>query len=108
MHLVTSQAIVTSPGDVTIRIGTPRGCERIAVAAGHGVSVPVLVIGSTADDACTPSHTQRLFASITHDRKQLHMVQGATHYYTGPDGKAYMSEAVGVVGDFLTAQLETS
>ena len=67
--------------------------------------MPVLVIGNTADDACTPSHTTRLFESIAHDRKRLHLVQGATHYYTGPQGKAHLQEAVGVIGDFLDQQL---
>jgi hypothetical protein len=29
------------------------------------------------------------------------MVQGATHYYTGADGREHLSEASGVIGDFL-------
>ncbi|MEM8923426.1 MAG: alpha/beta hydrolase [Actinomycetota bacterium] len=72
-----------------------------AVAAGPGVSVPLLVVGNSADDACTPSHTQRLFDAVPHDRKRLHVVQGATHYYTGPDGRAHQKEAVAVVGEFV-------
>ncbi len=72
-----------------------------AIASGSGVTVPVLVVGNSADDACTPSHTQRLFDAVTHDRKQLHIVQGATHYYTGPDGRAHQAEAVSVIADFL-------
>lgn len=47
------------------------------------ITVPVLVVGNTADDACTPSHTQRLFDAIGHERKEMHEVQGATHYYLG-------------------------
>jgi len=73
-----------------------------AVAAGSKVSVPVLVIGNTADDACTPSHTTRLFESVRHDNKRLHMVKGATHYYSGPGGKAHLAEASGVIGEFLS------
>jgi pimeloyl-ACP methyl ester carboxylesterase len=46
-----------------------------------GISVPVLVIGNSADDACTPSHTHRLFDAVRHDDKELHTVKGATHYY---------------------------
>lgn len=76
-----------------------------AVASGPGVTVPVLVIGNTADDACTPSHTQRLFDAVSHDRRQLHLVRGATHYYTGPDGRAHLSEAIGVIGGFLDEHL---
>ena len=76
-----------------------------AQAAGAAISVPVLVIGNTADDACTPSHTNRLFESVGHDRKQLHLVQGATHYYTGPKGNDHLNEAVGTVGQFLDEYL---
>ncbi|MEM7272152.1 MAG: alpha/beta hydrolase [Actinomycetota bacterium] len=72
-----------------------------AVDAGPGVSVPLLVVGNSADDACTPSHTNRLFAAVTHDRKRLHVVQGATHYYTGPDGRAHQAEMVDTVTGFL-------
>ena len=76
-----------------------------AVASGPGVTVPLLVIGNTADDACTPSHTQRLFDAVPHDRKQMHQVEGATHYYTGPNGKAHLNEAVGVISSFLAEHL---
>ena len=48
--------------------------------------VPTLVVGNGADDACTPSHTERLYEAIPHDRKELHTIAGATHYYAGqPD-----------------------
>lgn len=46
-------------------------------------SVPTLVVGNLADDACTPSHTRRLFEAITHDRKLMAEVPGASHYYAG-------------------------
>ncbi|WP_298673837.1 alpha/beta hydrolase [uncultured Sphingomonas sp.] len=45
------------------------------------VSKPVLVMNNTADDACTPSHSQRLFDAVAHDRKKLVHIKGATHYY---------------------------
>ncbi len=72
-----------------------------ALIAAAGVDVPVLVVGNSADDACTPSHTHRLFAAVPHDRKELHEVQGATHYYTGPHGREHLGEAIGVVGRFI-------
>ncbi len=70
-------------------------------AAAH-VTVPVLVVGNTADDACTPSHTHRLFEAVPHERKRLHQVQGATHYYTGENGRAHLGEAIATIGDFLS------
>jgi pimeloyl-ACP methyl ester carboxylesterase len=72
------------------------------------VTQPVLVVGNTADDACTPSHTERLFAAIAHDDKRLHQVHGATHYYTGPHGRTHLAEAITVIGDFLDHHLTPS
>ena len=46
-------------------------------------SVPTLVVGNLADDACTPSQTRRLFDAIPHDDKEMHEIAGATHYYMG-------------------------
>ncbi len=47
------------------------------------ISKPVLVINNTADDACTPSHAERLFNGVSHTNKQRQDVKGATHYYQG-------------------------
>ena len=71
-------------------------------ADGHrcgNIAVPVLVIGNSADDACTPSHTQRLFDAVKHDDKELHSITGATHYYAGQPDK--LAEACGVVSGWL-------
>ncbi|WP_111657793.1 alpha/beta hydrolase [Isoalcanivorax indicus] len=65
------------------------------------LSVPVLVIGNGADDACTPSHTHRLFAAIGHDNKQLHEVAGANHYYFGQPDK--LAQAVARCDAWLRA-----
>jgi pimeloyl-ACP methyl ester carboxylesterase len=74
-----------------------------ALVAAADVTVPVLVVGNSADDACTPSHTHRLFDAIPHGRKHLHEVQGATHYYTGPDRRRHLAEVVAVVDDFVAS-----
>ncbi len=50
---------------------------------GLNTHVPTLVVGNGADDACTPSHTQRLYDAIPHDDKEIHQIPGATHYYLG-------------------------
>ena len=52
---------------------------------GPDIAVPVLVVGNLADDACTPSHTRRLFEAIGHPDKEMHEIAGANHYYAGPD-----------------------
>ncbi|MEV0012094.1 alpha/beta fold hydrolase [Streptomyces sp. NPDC047973] len=63
--------------------------------------VPALVIGNSADDACTPSHTQRLYDAVGHADKTLHTVEGATHYYAGPDQRPKLEEALGVITGWL-------
>jgi len=63
------------------------------------VKCPILVVGNTADDACTPSHTHRLFDAITHNDKQMAEVQGATHYYMGQ--KKELAEAIGIVNEWI-------
>lgn len=72
-----------------------------ALRCAADVDQPVLVLGNTADDACTPSHTTRLYAAVPHDRKRFHEVKGASHYYSGPHAKEHMAEAVTVIGGFI-------
>ncbi|MFB7336197.1 hypothetical protein ACFC00_31970 [Streptomyces adustus] len=64
--------------------------------------IPALVIGNTADDACTPSHTRRLYDAVGHPDKTLYEVAGATHYYAGPDQRPQLAEAIGVITSWLT------
>ncbi len=66
------------------------------------VTKPVLVIGNTADDACTPSHTQAIYDGVGHDNKQLKHVEGATHYYFMQPDKA--EEAANIVINWLEEQ----
>ncbi len=72
------------------------------VACGRDLAVPALVIGNLADDACTPSHTRRLFEAIGHPDKEMHEIPGANHYYSGPDQKQTLAQAVDVITDWLT------
>jgi len=51
------------------------------------ITVPSLVLENTADDACTPSHTQRLYSALGSTDKSLVHIEGATHYYLGEPGK---------------------
>ena len=71
------------------------------VTCGHDITVPTLVIGNLADDACTPSHTRRLFEAIGHPDKEMHEIPGANHYYSGPDQRETLKQAVGVITDWL-------
>lgn len=65
------------------------------------LAVPTLVIGNSADNACTPSHTQRLYDAVGHQDKTIHTIQGATHYYSGPEQAPYLKQAVDVMTDWM-------
>ena len=66
----------------------------------RNISCPVLVIGNSADNACTPSHTHRLFEAVGHTDKELHEIKGATHYYSGQPKEC--AQAIAVCTDWLT------
>ncbi len=70
------------------------------VACGRDITVPTLVIGNLADDACTPSHTRRLFDAIGTPDKEMHEIPGANHYYSGPDQRQTLADAVGIISDW--------
>jgi pimeloyl-ACP methyl ester carboxylesterase len=71
------------------------------VECGRDITVPALVIGNRADDACTPSHTRRLFEAIGHPDKEMYEIDGANHYYSGPGQRETLATAVGIVTDWL-------
>lgn len=54
-----------------------------AVDAAARVTVPVLILENSADDACPPAHPRGIFDAIKHDNKQLSVIEGANHYFSG-------------------------
>ncbi len=43
-----------------------------------------------------PSHTRRLYEAIGHPDKEMHEIPGgANHYYSGPDQRGTLRQAVG-------------
>ncbi|MFE0752130.1 alpha/beta hydrolase family protein [Gordonia sp. NPDC058843] len=74
------------------------------VRAAAGVTIPVLVIGNTADDACTPSHTRRLHEAFVNTTAERYDVRGATHYYSGPDQRRHLGDAVAHIDDWMHRQ----
>jgi pimeloyl-ACP methyl ester carboxylesterase len=69
------------------------------VACGRRITVPALVIGNSADDACTPSHTERLYDAVAQVPRELHVIAGASHYYAFQPDK--LAEAAGIVKGWL-------
>ena len=51
------------------------------------ISVPVLVVGNSDDDGVPISHTREIFNAVRHSNKELHIIQGANHYYAGQRDK---------------------
>lgn len=58
------------------------------------ISVPMLVIENSADDACTPSHAARLMAAAVNAPQTHAVIKGANHYYSGQPDKAGEGAAV--------------
>jgi hypothetical protein len=38
-----------------------------------------------------------------HDRKRLHVVKGAPHFFNNPESMRYLDEATGVIGEFISS-----
>ncbi|MFF3896318.1 hypothetical protein ACFYY3_24655 [Streptomyces sp. NPDC001812] len=71
-----------------------------AVDAACRVSVPVLLLENSRDDACPPAHPRAIHENIAHENKQLSVIEGANHYYSGQ--KEHLQSAVDHVDGWLT------
>ncbi|MGD9602681.1 MAG: alpha/beta hydrolase, partial [Gammaproteobacteria bacterium] len=65
---------------------------------GRQVTIPALVIANEADDACPPSHTDRIFDSLGGE-KERHVIAGANHYYLGQ--REQLGQATQICIDWL-------
>ena len=61
------------------------------IKSAENISVPTLVVGNTADDGITPSHTHNLYNAVGNKNKELVWIQNANHYYFGQPEKAQES-----------------
>ena len=66
------------------------------------ISIPALVIYNSADNICLPQFALDLYDAIGHEDKELHCIDGATHYYLGDDQRPKLAEAVGIITRWLT------
>jgi pimeloyl-ACP methyl ester carboxylesterase len=66
------------------------------------ISVPALVLENSADDACTPSHGQRIWDALAHVPRHRVVIRGATHYYLGQ--RSCLAEATTEVTSWLAAE----
>lgn len=70
-----------------------------AVDAAPRVSVPVLLLENSRDDACPPAHPRAIHAALGHDDKELSVIEGANHYYSGQ--KEHLSAAIAHVSSWM-------
>ena len=65
---------------------------------GPQVTIPALVVANAADDACPPSHTDRIYHSLASD-KERYLIRGANHYYFGQ--REQLAEATQICIDWM-------
>jgi pimeloyl-ACP methyl ester carboxylesterase len=70
--------------------------------AAASVTVPALIVHNSADDACPTSHTDALFGALRHPNKELTLIRGANHYFSGPGQQRPLDEATTKVVGWLT------
>lgn len=72
------------------------------VACVAHITVPFLAIEHSADDAVPQPHTRRVFDAAASTDKSLHVIQGATHYFSGQP--AHLGQAVALYLDWLDSR----
>jgi alpha-beta hydrolase superfamily lysophospholipase len=72
------------------------------LASAKHISVPLLAIENSADDAVPQPHTGSIFRAAGSQDKTMHVIKGGTHYYAGQPDK--LAEAVSTVQNWLTAR----
>lgn len=72
-----------------------------SVDAGPRITVPSLVVTASADDACPPAHTDAMFDALGAKDKEKHQIDAANHYFSGPDGRSQLGEAVELISTWL-------
>lgn len=72
-----------------------------SVDSGPRITVPGMVMTAGADDACPPEHTDKMFDAMGSKDKVKITIDHANHYFTGADGKSHLTEAVGIISNWL-------
>ena len=74
------------------------------VRCARDLEVPVVQIYNSADNICTPAYARMLDAAIGSIDKELHRIDGANHYYLGPDQRPYLRQAAVICTNWLAAR----
>ena len=83
----------------------------LALALRQGLGTQIRVVVADPALAARPSRDprataivaacRRLFEAIGHPDKEMHEISGANHYYSGPDQRGTLRQAVAVCTDWL-------
>ena len=76
---------------------SPEDTRARADLAARQITVPVLAIENTADDAVPQLHTGRFFDACPSTDKSMYVAKGANHYYAGQDD--LLQDVVQVIPD---------
>jgi len=60
------------------------------VRAAADVTVPALVVSNSADNVCTPGYASALYDALAAADKSALTIEGANHYYLGPDQRPHL------------------
>jgi alpha-beta hydrolase superfamily lysophospholipase len=71
-----------------------------AVEAAGRISVPVLIVENSRDNACPPAHPRAIFAAVPHEDKEYRVIEGANHYFSGQ--REHLQAAAGVIQTWMT------
>jgi pimeloyl-ACP methyl ester carboxylesterase len=80
---------------------SPRHARADGLRAAASLDIPVLSIYNSADNICYPSMAIGVHEAISHDDKVLHRIEGANHYYLGPDQQRPLAQATGIASAWL-------
>ena len=74
------------------------------VRCARDLEVPALQIYNSADNICTPGYARMLDEAIGSADKELHQIEGANHYYLGPDQRPHLRQAAAICTGWLAAR----
>jgi pimeloyl-ACP methyl ester carboxylesterase len=63
------------------------------VRAAADVTVPALVVANSADNICTPGYSRALYEALGAEDKSQLTIEGANHYYIGPDQREHLQRS---------------
>lgn len=74
------------------------------VESGSRIRIPTLLLTAGADDACPPSHSDAISESIAAEDFTATTVDNADHYFSGPEGRAHLAEAMTHISGWMTTR----